>query len=128
MDGRSFDSLARTYAAGRSRRSILLGLIAGTGAFAASRTTQAKPAGKVTLCHKPGTPAQKTLIVSANAVNGHLGHGDSLGACSECVEGTLQCSGTGFETCDHGVWVYRACAPGTICVPDDVSGIRCDRP
>ena len=36
---------------------------------------------KVTICHKPGTPAQKTMEVPAQAVPGHLGHGDSLGEC-----------------------------------------------
>ena len=38
-------------------------------------------ADKVTVCHKPGTPAEKTLYVPANAVPGHLGHGDTTGAC-----------------------------------------------
>ncbi|MGF1686882.1 hypothetical protein L4C36_09300 [Photobacterium japonica] len=38
-------------------------------------------ADMVTLCHKPGTPAEKTLTVNSNALSGHLGHGDSLGAC-----------------------------------------------
>lgn len=36
---------------------------------------------KVTLCHKPNTPAQKTLTLPRAAVAGHLGHGDTLGAC-----------------------------------------------
>lgn len=36
---------------------------------------------KVTLCHKPGTPAQQTLNVPPSAVPGHLGHGDYLGEC-----------------------------------------------
>lgn len=36
---------------------------------------------KVTICHKPGTPAEKTLNVPASAVPGHLGHGDYLGEC-----------------------------------------------
>jgi hypothetical protein len=37
---------------------------------------------KVTICHKPGTPAQKTKSVPASALNDHLGHGDTTGACS----------------------------------------------
>jgi len=36
---------------------------------------------KVTICHKPGTPAEKTLQVPAQAVPGHLGHDDTLGPC-----------------------------------------------
>jgi len=35
----------------------------------------------VTICHKPGTPAQKTMNVPDSAVAGHLGHGDILGSC-----------------------------------------------
>jgi hypothetical protein len=31
------------------------------------------------ICHKPGTPAQKTMWVSADAFPGHWGHGDELG-------------------------------------------------
>jgi hypothetical protein len=35
----------------------------------------------VTLCHKAGTPQEKTITVNANAVDAHLAHGDTLGAC-----------------------------------------------
>jgi hypothetical protein len=37
---------------------------------------------KVTICHKPGTPAEKTMQVPEPAVKGHLGHGDHLGPCT----------------------------------------------
>jgi hypothetical protein len=36
----------------------------------------------VTICHKPCTPAQKTLVIPIQALAGHLGHGDVIGACS----------------------------------------------
>lgn len=36
---------------------------------------------KQPVCHKPGTPAQKTLYVPSSAVPGHLGHGDYEGEC-----------------------------------------------
>jgi hypothetical protein len=39
------------------------------------------PLPKVTICHKPGTPAEKTKRVPITAVPGHLGHGDYLGPC-----------------------------------------------
>ena len=39
--------------------------------------------GKEVICHKPGTPAQKTLSVPESALSGHLGHGDTLGPCLE---------------------------------------------
>ncbi|MBS1257728.1 MAG: hypothetical protein MAG551_00773 [Candidatus Scalindua arabica] len=38
--------------------------------------------GGTTICHKPGTPAEKTMEADASALDAHLGHGDSLGACS----------------------------------------------
>ncbi len=30
----------------------------------------------VTICHKPGTPAEKTLVIPHQALAGHLGHGE----------------------------------------------------
>ena len=36
----------------------------------------------VTICHKPGTPAEQTLVVDDDAVWGHLHHGDHLGTCN----------------------------------------------
>lgn len=36
---------------------------------------------KVEICHKPGTPAEKPLLVPQSALKGHLGHGDQEGAC-----------------------------------------------
>ena len=41
----------------------------------------------VVLCHKPGTPAEKTKIVPAPALKGHLGHGDTFGTCVDKVTG-----------------------------------------
>jgi len=37
----------------------------------------------VTICHKPGTPAEMTLVVDDDSVEltGHLGHGDTVGPC-----------------------------------------------
>jgi hypothetical protein len=36
---------------------------------------------KVTICHKAGATSAKTLAVGASAVEEHLAHGDTLGAC-----------------------------------------------
>jgi len=33
------------------------------------------------ICHKPGTNAEKTKQVSVQALQGHLKHGDKIGAC-----------------------------------------------
>jgi hypothetical protein len=46
---------------------------------------EAGSAGKcklVTICHKPGTRAQKTLVIPVQALEGHLGHGDTIGPCN----------------------------------------------
>ncbi|MBE2221720.1 MAG: FecR domain-containing protein [Anaerolineae bacterium] len=37
--------------------------------------------GNVTICHKPGSPAEQTKTVPQSALGGHLGHGDTRGAC-----------------------------------------------
>ena len=38
-------------------------------------------AEKAAVCHKPGTPAEKTLWVPLTAVPWHLAHGDTIGEC-----------------------------------------------
>ena len=45
----------------------------------------------VEVCHKPGTPAEHTIVVDDNAVPAHLRHGDVLGSC----EGSGSGSGSG---------------------------------
>ena len=37
--------------------------------------------GVVTLCHQPGTQAQKTLVLPSSAAKGHMKHGDMASAC-----------------------------------------------
>ena len=36
---------------------------------------------KITICHKPGTAEEQSLIVSANALDAHISHGDTSGPC-----------------------------------------------
>jgi len=36
---------------------------------------------EVTICHKPGTPAEKTLVIPIQALAGHLDHGDVIDPC-----------------------------------------------
>ena len=38
---------------------------------------------KVIICHKHGTPAEKTMEIPEEALEGHLGHGDYVGECKE---------------------------------------------
>ena len=33
------------------------------------------------ICHKPGTPAEQTLLVPQSALDGHIAHGDYKGPC-----------------------------------------------
>lgn len=40
----------------------------------------------ITVCHKPGTPAEQTSTIPLPALEGHLGHGDYLGDCEEIGE------------------------------------------
>lgn len=37
---------------------------------------------KITICHKPGTPDEKTLVVGAPSLDAHLAHGDTQGPCA----------------------------------------------
>ncbi len=65
-------------------------LAAGAAAFAiipvmpvaAQSPSVAQQAGsRVTICHKPGTPAEKTLQLPQRAAEQHLAHGDTSGPC-----------------------------------------------
>ena len=53
--------------------------------FIRAHVTTAKLCGKtpqkVTICHKPGTRAERTLFLPPPAILKHLKHGDILGAC-----------------------------------------------
>lgn len=52
---------------------------------AADSTSVEEPGELVTMCHKPGTPAEHTIEVPQAAVQAHLDHGDTLGACPVSV-------------------------------------------
>lgn len=66
-----------------SRRKAVIGLLSlvALALGGGTQLAQAAPKEKVTICHKPGTPAEKTMQVPAEAVKGHLGHGDTEGTC-----------------------------------------------
>lgn len=66
-------------------RNSIGGLVAATALLlaAGSSTLNAQRANDpVAICHKPGTPAEHTIVVDDDAVPAHLRHGDYLGACS----------------------------------------------
>jgi predicted TIM-barrel fold metal-dependent hydrolase len=55
-------------------------MVFGSQALAHDRTKRG-PGPRVTICHKPGTPAEKTMMVNLNALEAHLGHRDLEGPC-----------------------------------------------
>src|SRR5918997_511586 len=86
---RSFDELARGMADGSiSRRRALKLFIATALSSLVPARFAAATTEKVTICHKPGTPAEKTMDVPVSALRGHLGHGDTLGECGETTTTT----------------------------------------
>jgi hypothetical protein len=78
---RSFEELAHAVAEGSISRRRALKLFAGTAIAALIPSRALAQQQKVTICHKPGTPAEQTKEVPQSAVDGHLGHGDHLGPC-----------------------------------------------
>ena len=70
-----------------SRASALVGVVAFTSAAWISMPASASASigyahVQVEVCHRPGSPAEKSLTVDESAVPGHLGHGDYLGECT----------------------------------------------
>jgi hypothetical protein len=80
--GARFDALARAVPGGPTRRGLLASLAGGVLAAVGFRrdTVTARKQPKVTLCHK-GETGPRTITVAAPAVEAHLAHGDTLGAC-----------------------------------------------
>ena len=65
-----------------TRRKTLLVAIALSMLLLAGASTPILAGGdKVTVCHKPGTEAEKTLEIAVSALPAHLAHGDREGQC-----------------------------------------------
>jgi hypothetical protein len=65
-------------------RSLFVGaLVLSLAVALAGQPTAVSAAGqeRVTVCHKPGTPAEMTLEISASAQAAHIAHGDYEGVC-----------------------------------------------
>ncbi len=65
------------------------------------------PPLEASICHKPGTPAEKTLLLPPQAVDSHTEHGDYVGACGSfssiacpCFDDLSQVGFTGQATCN----------------------------
>ena len=63
------------------RRKALVGLFSILALTVGGAQLARAAQDKVTICHKPGTPAEKTKEVPAQAVASHIGHGDTMGPC-----------------------------------------------
>ena len=62
---------------------LALGLVAfSTVDMQAAVKKKAKKKHLITLCHKPGTPAEETIRVDYHAHQAHYDHGDYSGACT----------------------------------------------
>jgi hypothetical protein len=119
----------------------------GYGHSTISTITQTTGGGHtpVTICHKPGTPAEMTLVVDDDAVPGHLGHGDYLGECQPPVTTTGTTETTPTDTTPTTTTpttpVTPRCPPGEgpfagkdgqpgmqECCPDADNNQQCDVP
>ena len=66
-------------AAGAAAVALMVPLLPAVGQQSPPVGQQSPP--RVTVCHKPGTPAQKTMTLPQPAVQAHLGLGDTPGPC-----------------------------------------------
>ena len=94
----SFDDLARALAEGSISRRRALKLFAGSALAALIPSRALAQQQKVTICHKPGTPAEKTMEVPHSAVDGHLGHGDHPGPCGTTTTTSTSTTSTSSTT------------------------------
>lgn len=91
----------------------------GYGGAMPSHEGSAYPEGGAMPSHEGGYGGAMPSTESAYG----SGYGDG-GGCAQ--DGNMVCSGQGFNTCDHGSYVYRACAPGTACKNSPDTMILCD--
>lgn len=77
---------------------------------------------KVTICHiPPGNPAAKhTITVSESALDAHLGHGDTLGACPPGVE-------TKFQDFTINIVIFILYDTNGISILDDCDSENCEQ-
>ena len=94
--------------------------------------------GKVIICHKPGTPAERTITVSESAVPAHEAHGDARGACGGSGTGSssVTCKCDGVEqspvcttlTCSDDIRTFCASQCSGVSVPVSCQSTSCQLP
>src|SRR5215213_9890533 len=95
---RTFDDLARALAEGSISRRRALKLFVGSALAALIPSRALAQPKKVAICHKPGTPEEKTMEVPKSAVASHLRHGDRLGPCGTTTTTTSSTTSTSTST------------------------------
>ena len=92
---------------------VLAAILLGGLTFSQTALAGDPSPGQVTICHKPGTPAEQTKEVDAPAVRAHLAHGDTLGPCGDgpgtCQELCEAELNTCLEGCDFGTDGVGSC-------------------
>ena len=98
----------------RAKTAMLLTIVAlmlgGLFTVASPAVAAAQP-DKVTVCHKPGTPAEHEITMSERALPAHLAHGDVVGPCGppapqpQPCNAATQSGGAGVTTTVHELGV-----------------------
>src|SRR5215213_7314789 len=95
---RTFDDLARALAEGSISRRRALKLFVGSALAALIPSRALAQPKKVAICHKPGTPEEKTMEVPKSAVASHLRHGGRLGPCGTTTTTSTSTTSTSTST------------------------------
>jgi len=125
MDGNRFDQITKLIVSKRTRRGFAGLLSAGVLAvmpLGALASTRKRVDGSVCSMNADCESAFCTFKDR---------QGRRLCSFDPCArvqgdDGEMFCSGAGFCTIDHGVGVYRDCAPGTFCFEAGPGAIVCD--